>query len=168
VKPAILVTILLVGLTYPSIGQPAQDNKAIVALQSELIQSLTKSDTTGFLSLVSPSGVSFGVDGDRESKDQILAQFNRKEGAYCVLFDSKCLLRKAGSKSDSNVCSVRDLVSGTNQWSIEHRTGQHEGMSQIYLTLKPNNESCSNGRHPIDFVFTRFVEGWKLVAVPYT
>ena len=160
--------LLLAGLAYPSTGQSAQDNKAVLALQNQLIRILIDKDTTKFLSLIGSSGVTFGVDGDREFKDQILEQFDQKRGAYCVLFDSKCLLREAGRKRESqHVCSVHDLVSGANGWSMEHQAGQYDGRSQIHLILKPNSESCSNGKDPIEFVFTEFTDGWKLVAVPY-
>lgn len=158
---------LLLAFACPIVGQPAQD-KAVLALQSQLIEILKAKDTTGLLSLIGPSGVTFGVDADNEFKEQVAEQFDQKRGAYCVLFDSKCLSRETPRKRTAlPPCSARDLVSRANGWSMEHQTGQFEGKSQLHLILKPNNEFCSNGRDPMEFVFTEFADGWKLVAVGY-
>ena len=51
---------------------------------------------------------------------------------------------------------------------FEHRIGKYNGMSQIYLTLKHQRCIVLDGRQSIEFVLTRFAEGWKLVAVRYT
>jgi len=148
-------------------GQLAQDNQTVLALQTQLTQMLIAKDPTKFLSLIASSGVTFGVDGDKEFKEQIREQFDQKRGAYCVLFESKCLVREAPRKRESlHPCSVHDLVNRPG-WSMEHKTGQYDGNSQISLALKPNNELCSNGKDPIEFVFIEFNDGWKLVAVLY-
>ena len=160
--------VLLVSLSCPSLGQSAQD-KSVLALQSQLIEILKGKDTTGFLSLIGPSGVTFGVDADKEFKEQVAEQFEQKRGAYCVLFDSKCLSRETPRKRTAlPPCSAHDLISRPNGWSMDHQTaGQYEGKNQISLVLKPNNESCSNGKDPMEFVFTEFAGGWKVVAVVY-
>ena len=159
--------LLLVSLACPSLSQSAQD-KAVLALQSQLIEILKGKDTSGFLSLIGPSGVTFGVDADNEFKEQVAEQFEQKRGAYCVLFDSKCLARETPRKRLSlPPCSAHDLISRPNGWSMEHQADQHGGTSQTHLILKPNNEYCSNGKDPIEFVFTEFTAGWKLVAVGY-
>ena len=165
-----MVMFLLAGLVYRSQGQSTEDTNSVLALQTELTRILIDKDTTKFLSLIGPLGVTFGVDGDNQFKEQIVEQFDQKRDAYCFLFDSKCLSREtpARKREPLRPCSVHDLVSRADGWSMEHQTGQRDGKSQIYLTLKPNNELCSNGKDPLEFVFTQFEGGWKLVAVPYT
>ncbi len=159
---------LLVAVACPSLGQSAQDNNTVLALETELKQILIGKDSAKFLSLIGSSGVTFGVDGDNQFKQQVQEQFDQKRDAYCLLFDSKCLSHETPRKRMAlRPCSVHDLISRANGWSMEHQIGQYEGKAQIRLILKPNNESCSNGKDPIEFVFTEFPDGWKLVAVPY-
>jgi len=159
--------LLLAAVACSSVGQTAQD-KAVLALQSQLIEILKAKDTTGFLALIASSGVTFGVDADNEFKDQVAEQFEQKRGAYCVLFDSKCLSRETPRKRLSlPPCSVHDLVSRANGWSMEHQTAERDGRSLLHLLLKPNSESCSNGRDPIEFIFTEVADGRKLLAVGY-
>jgi hypothetical protein len=160
--------LLLASVACASLGQSTQD-KAVLALQTQLVEILNAKDTAGFLSLIASSGVTFGVDGDNQFKEQVQQQFEQKRGAYCVLFDSKCLSRETPTRKRELLrpCSAHDLVSRANGWSMEHQASQSDGRSQIHLILKPNNESCLNGKDPIEFVFTEFAEGWKLVAVGY-
>ena len=137
-------------------------------MQTQLVQILVDKDTTKFLSLISPSGVTFGVDGDKQFKEQVVEQFDQKRDAYCFLFDSRCLSRETPRKRTAlRPCSVHDLVSRANGWSMEHEVGLYEGKAQIRLILKPNNDFCSNGKDPIGFVFTPVGDGWTLIAVPY-
>jgi hypothetical protein len=160
--------LLLVGLAYPSLGQSTPD-KAVLALETQLVEILNTKNTTGFLSLIASSGVTFGIDGDNQFKEQVQEQFEQKRAAYCVLFDSKCLSRTTPTRKREVLrpCSAHDLVGRANGWSMEHQTGEYGGRSQIHLILKPNNEYCLNGKDPIEFVFTEFTDGWKLVAVGY-
>ena len=160
---------LLVGLVYRSQGQSTEDTNSVLALQTELTQILLDKDTTKFLSLIGPSGMTFGVDGDNQFKEQVQEQFDQKRDAYCVLFDSKCLSREAPKRKGEFLrpCSAHDLVSRANGWAMEHQAVQHDGRSQTILTLKPNNDGCSNGKDPMEFVFTEVADGWKLVAVSY-
>lgn len=158
--------LLLAGLTYPGAGQSEQD-QAILPLQNQLIQILIDKDTTKFLSLIGSSGVSFGVDGEKQFKEQVSTQFERKEGVYCFLFDSRCLARETGRKRQAPPCSLHDMVKGKNAWSVDHQIGQQGGETQIYLVLKPNNEVCPNGKDSVGFVFVQVTDGWALVAVPY-
>ena len=160
---------LLVGLVYRGHGQSTEDNNSVLALQTELTRILIDKDTAKFLSFIGDSGVTFGVDGDSQFKEQIQQQFDQKRDAYCFLFDSKCLSRETPPRKHEPLrpCSAHDLVSRANGWSMEHQTGMYQGHSQIRLLLKPNNDSCSNGKDPIEFVFTEFADGWKLVGVGY-
>jgi hypothetical protein len=168
VKRFLSAMFLLASLACPSLGQSAQD-KAVLALQTQLIEILKLKDTTGFVSLIAPSGMTFGVDGDKQFKEQIQEQFDQKRAAYCVLFDSKCLSHETPQRKRELLrpCSAHDLVSRANGWSMEHQTGEYDSRSQLRLVLKPNNEFCSNGRDPIEFVFSELADGWKLVAVSY-
>ena len=159
---------LLLVVSYPALGQSAQD-KAVLALQSQLIEILKLKDTTRFVSLIASSGVTFGVDGDKQFKEQIQEEFDQKRAAYCVLFDSKCLSRETPTRKRQLLrpCSAHDFVSRANGWSIEHQIGYHDGSYETHLILTPNNDYCSNGKDPIEFVFTEFADGWKLVGVGY-
>ncbi len=161
--------LLLVISAPPSIGQSAQDNNSVLALQTELTQILTDKDTTKFLSLIGPGGVIFGVDGDNQFKEQIQEQFEQKRAAYCVLFDSKCLAHETPARKHEYLrpCSAHDLVRRANGWSMEHQTSERDGKTLTHLVLKPNNDQCSNGKDPIEFVFTEVKDGWTLVAVGY-
>lgn len=160
--------LLLASVACPSLGQTTQD-KAVLALQTQLVEILNAKDTAGFLSLIASSGVTFGVDGDKQFKEQIQEEFDQKRAAYCFLFDSKCLSRETPTRKRELLrpCSMHDLIGRANGWSMEHETRQYEGRSQIELILKPNNEACLNGKDPIEFMFTEFTDGWKLVAVVY-
>jgi hypothetical protein len=160
--------VLLVAVACQSLGQSEQDSNEVLALETELKQALNGKDTAKFLSLIGPSGVIFGVDGDNEFKAQVQEQFDQKRAAYCVLFDSKCLSRETPHKRLAlPPCSAHDLMSRANGWSMEHQITQNGGASQVHLILKPNNDYCANGKDPIEFVFTEFADGWKLVAVGY-
>lgn len=159
--------LLLAGLAYPSAGQTEAENSAVLPLQNQLIQILIDKDTTKFLSLIGSAGVSFGVDGETQFKDQIQTQFDRKEGVYCFLFDTRCLGRETGRKRQVPPCSLHDMVKGKSAWSMDHQAAQQGGGSQIYLILKPNNELCPNGKDSVGFVFAQVGDGWNLVAVPY-
>jgi hypothetical protein len=159
---------LLVAVASQSLGQAEQDNNAVLALETELKQILIGKDTAKFLSLIGPSGVTFGIDGDNQFKAQVQEQFDQKRAAYCVLFDSKCLSRETPHKRMSLLpCSVHDLMSRTKDWTMEHQITQNGGASQVHLILKPNNDYCSNGKDPVEFVFGEFKDGWMLVAVGY-
>jgi hypothetical protein len=145
---------------------PSGLDAAAILLQNSLIQSLTEENTTKFLSFIGSTGVTFGVDGETQSQAQIAADFRGKKGAYCILFDSKCLSQQAAGRP--HLCSVHDLITRTSPWKAEHRVGQHNGKHQVYVALIPDTSTCSNGQGQIEFIFTHFAEGWKLVAVPYT
>ena len=167
-KRFLSTALLLVSLGYPSLGQSTEDNKSVLALQTELTRILIDKDATKFVSLIGPGGVTFGVDGDNQFKAQIQEQLDQKRDAYCVLFDSKCLSRETPRKRMSlRPCSAHDLMSRANGWSMEHQIVQHDGTAETHLILKPNNELCSNGKDPIEFVFAEFPDGWKVVAVLY-
>lgn len=158
---------LLVAVASPSFGQSEQDN-AVLALETELKQILIGKDTAKFLSLIGPSGVTFGIDGDNQFKAQVQEQFDQKRAAYCVLFDSKCLARETPHKRMALLpCSVHDLMSRANGWSMEHQITQNSGPSQVHLVLKPNNDVCSNGKDTVEFVFVEVADGWQLVGVGY-
>ncbi len=160
--------VLLLGLAYPALGQSEQDNNAVLGLETELKQVLIARDSAKFLSFIGPSGVILGVDGDNQFKAQVQEQFDQKRAAYCVLFDSKCLARETPHKRTAlPPCSVHDLMSRRDGWSMEHQVTQDGGASRVHLILKPDNSYCSNGKDPVEFVFAEFPEGWKLVAVGY-
>lgn len=160
--------VLLVAVAGSSLGQSEQDNNAVLALETELKQILIAKDTTKFLSLIGPTGVIFGVDGDNQFKAQVQEQFEQKRAAYCVLFDSKCLSRETPHKRMAlPPCSLQDMLSRGHGWSIEHQITENGGASQVHLILKPNSEYCSNGKDPVEFVFTEVPDGWNLVAVGY-
>ena len=159
--------VLLLAVAAPALGQSEQDN-AVLALETDLKQILIGKDTAKFLALIGPAGVKFGVDGDNQFKAQVQEQFEQKRAAYCVLFDSKCLSRETPHKRMSlPPCSVSDLMSRRNGWSMEHQITQNSGVSQVHLILKPDNDYCSNGKDPVEFVFIEFKDGWSLVAVGY-
>jgi hypothetical protein len=159
---------LLVNTVSMGLGQAPQDDKAILALQTQLIEIINAKHIGAFLALISPSGVTFGVDGDQQFRQQVQEQFDQKRDAYCVLFDSKCLSRETPRKRMAlPPCSVHDLIRRPDGWSMEHQISQSDGTTLTHLILKPNNENCSNGRDPVEFVFTEAADGWKLVAVGY-
>lgn len=167
-KRFLAVVLLLVGLTCPSLGQATEENQSVLALQTELTRIISDKDTAKFLALIGPAGVTFGVDGDNQFKAQVQEQFDEKRAAYCVLFDSKCLSRETPHKRLSlPPCSIHDLMGRASGWSMEHQTSQRDGRTLTHLILKPNNEYCSNGKDPIEFVFTEMKDGWNLVAVGY-
>lgn len=160
--------VLLAAVACQSLGQSEQDSNEVLALETELKQALIGKDTAKFLSLIGPSGVIFGVDGDNQFKQQVQEQFDQKRDAYCILFDSKCLSRETPRKRASlPPCSIHDLVSRANGWSMEHKTSDYQGTTLTHVILKPNNDYCSNGKSPVEFVFTELVDGWRLVAVGY-
>ncbi len=159
--------VLLVAVAGQSLAQTEQDN-AVLALETVLKQILIGKDTAKFLSLIGPSGVTFGIDGDNQFKAQVQEQFDQKRAAYCVLFDSKCLSRETPHKRMSlPPCSVHDLMSRAKGWTMEHQITQNSGVSQVHLILKPDNDYCSNGKDSVEFVFVEVAEGWQLVGVGY-
>ena len=158
---------LLVAVACPSFGQSDQDN-AVLALETDLKQILADKDTTKFLSFIGDSGVVFGVGGDNQFKAQVQEQFDQKRAAYCVLFDSKCLARETPHKRLAlPPCSVHDLVSRNKAWSMEHQVTEQSGTTEVHLTVRPDNDMCSNGKDSVEFVFVEFADGWKLVGVGY-
>lgn len=163
-----MAILVIVGLAGACAAQSEQQNNAIVSLKSQLLQILLNKDTAGFLSLIGSSGITFGVGGDQQFKNQVAEQFDQKRDAYCFLFDTKCLTKETPHKRLAlRPCSVHELVSRRNGWSMDYQAGPPDAASQVALVLKPTNDMCSNGGDPIPFIFTEFPDGWKLVAVPY-
>lgn len=159
---------LLVAVAGPSLGQLEQDSNEVLALETDLKQILIGKDTAKFVSLIGPSGVTFGIGGDNQFKAQVQEQFDQKRAAYCVLFDSKCLSRETPHKRLTlPPCSVHDLMSRNKGWSMEHQVTQNGGASQVHLILKPDNDYCSNGKDTVEFVFVPVGDGWNLVGVGY-
>ncbi len=159
--------VLLVAVAGQSLAQTEQDN-AVLALETELKQILIGKDTAKFLSLIGPSGVTFGVDGDNQFKAQVQDEFDQKRAAYCVLFDSKCLSHETPHKRLAlPPCSVSDLMGRRKDWSVEHQITDNGGVSQVHLIVKPNNDYCSNGKDAVEFVFIEVADGWQLVGVGY-
>jgi len=157
----------LVAVACPSLGQSEHDS-AVLALETDLKQILITKDTAKFVALIGPAGVTFGIDGDNQFKAQVQGQFDEKRATYCVLFDSKCLSRETPHKRMAlPPCSVHDLMSRHNGWSMEHQVTRDGEASKVHVILKPDNDYCSNGKDPVEFVFSEFVDGWKLVAVLY-
>jgi len=152
----------------PSLAQLEQDSNEVLALETELKQTLIGKDTSKFLSWIGPAGVTFGIDGDNQFKAQVQEEFDQKRAAYCVLFDSKCLSRETPHKRLAlSPCSVSDLMGRRKDWSMEHQVTQNGGAWQVHLILKPDNEYCSNGKDSVEFVFVQVGDGWNLVGVGY-
>jgi hypothetical protein len=169
-----LLALLLVFVGTPSSGaeQPsAAATDEIRTLQTEFVGVLREKDTAKFLTYIGARGVAFGVDGAFQKRTDVAAEFHDKRGAYCILFDSTCLTVESRSRGRAmtgspRLCSVSDLL--THDWQVKSKLGSYEGKPQTHLSITAPASSCSNGREPVEFIFTRFADGWKLVAVPYT
>ena len=170
-----LLALLLVIAGTPSSGaeQPsaAPTDEIRPLFQTEFIGVLREKDTAKFLTYVGARGVAFGVDGAFQKRADIAAEFHDKRGAYCILFDSTCLTRESRSRGraaagSQRLCSVSELLTHDSQ--VKSKLGSYEGKPQTHLSITAHASSCSNGREPVEFIFTRFADGWKLVAVPYT
>jgi hypothetical protein len=72
------------------------------------------------------------------SKNQVAAEFRANKGAYCILFDSKCLSREAGRNAANGLRSVHELLVRTKDWQAKHSIGEHLGKPQVYVQFKPN------------------------------
>lgn len=160
--------LLVVASAVPMAAQTPPDNPVAINLKSQVIEILTNKDTSALLSLIGTSGIVFGEGGDQQFKQQVADQFDQKRDAYCHLFDSKCLSKESPRKRLSlPPCSLHDLVKRLNGWSMDYKTVQRDGNSQISVIFKPTNDYCSNGNDSVEFIFIEFPDGWKLVAIPY-
>lgn len=142
-------------------------------LQETFLKVLRQKHTTQFLSYIGKGGVAFGVDANVQSRKQIANEFHTHDGAYCFLFDSTCLTREWNASTRrggraNRFCSVYELLTASKSAQVETSLGSHHGKPQAYVWITPGVQSCSNGSVPVEFIFTRFDDGWKLVAAPFS
>jgi hypothetical protein len=172
VKRALVTTILVLVLTTQTTVGQAADVPAdeLHHLQNSLLAVLRKKDTTKFLSYIGTRGVAFGIDARVQTREEIANEFRSKRGAYCFLFDSACegttpIHRGQGA---TRFCSVYELLTLAKNAKVETSPGSYQGKPQTNVRITPQVLSCSNGSEPVEFIFTRFKDGWKLVAVPFS
>lgn len=174
-KPTLVVaTFVLLLVRADAMGQSSNPSTGEMhRLQNDFVAAVRRKDTAKFLSYIETPGVAFGIDAPLQSRDEIADEFRMKTDAYCFLFDSPCL-RLAQDKPTyrgghkNRLCSVYELLTVTKNVKVVTRIGSYQGKQQAYLSIAPQVLSCSNGSEPVEFIFTRFESGWKLVAVPFS
>ncbi len=170
VKRPLVTTVLVLVLTTQTIVGQATDVAAdeLNHLKNSFLAVLRKKDTTKFLSYVGTRGVAFGIDARFQTREEIANEFRSKRGAYCFLFDSDCEETTPihHGQGATHFCSVSDLLTLAKNAKVERSSGSYQGKTQTYVRITPRVLSCSNGIEPVEFIFTRFEDGWKLVAVP--
>jgi hypothetical protein len=172
VKCALLTTVfLLAWMTQIIVGQSSDvPSDELRHLQNGFLEVLRKKDTAKFLSYIGVGGVAFGIDGKFQTRKEIANEFRSKRGAYCFLFDSTCKRATPtnGGRGAIRFCSVYELLKLAKDVKAETTLGSYQGKPQTYVRITPQVLSCSNGSKPVEFIFKRFMDGWKLVAVPFS
>lgn len=138
-------------------------------LQEYFLGIVRTSNVNGFLKLVPVTGVFIGTDEPRSSRQVIQRDMDRKQGIYCLLFDSECLSKERSGKTkpQSHICSFRELLAEPNQITIDNTTERHEGEQLTLIDVQIDNYKCSSGQLLLRFVFVRSGTEWKLRAIPY-
>jgi hypothetical protein len=172
VKRALVTTVLVLVLTTQTTVGQAADVPAdeLHHLQNVFLAVLREKDTAKFLSYVGTHGVAFGIDAKFQTKKEIANEFRNKSGAYCFLFDSTCDGTTPTHRGEraTRFCSVYEMLTFAKDAQVETSPGSHQGKPQAYMRITPHVLSCSNGSESVEFIFTRFKDGWKLVAVPFS
>lgn len=137
-----------------------------------LLTIMEKGDPKELIALCSRSGVEFGIDWPPISLPNIRKQVEKKEGIYCVLFDTKCLRKEDeafwGKEGPPEpIYSYRELFQKASSRDVKVFV-LHEptlmGQVSVYLRGGPSDKLLEN---PKDFFFVYEDGKWKLAAVPY-
>jgi len=172
VKQALVTTVLVLVLTaQTTVGQVADVTAdELHHLQDSFLAVLRKKDTSKVLSYIGTRGVAFGIDAKFQTRKEIANEFRNKSGAYCFLFDSTCDGTTPTHRGEraTRFCSVYEMLTFAKDAQVETSPGSHQGKPQAYMRITPHVLSCSNGSESVEFIFTRFNDGWKLVAVPFS
>jgi hypothetical protein len=172
VKRALATTVLLLTLTIQTIVGQATDvpSDELRHLQNVFLAVLFEKDTAKFLSFIGTNGVAFGIDAKFQTRKEIANEFRNKSGAYCFLFNSTCAWTNPTHRGlrVTHFCSVYEMLTLAKDADVETSPGSHDGHLQAYMRITPQLQFCSNGGEPVEFIFTRFRDGWKLVAVPFS
>jgi len=168
VRQRIAILLLTVVVLAPALmvradqtSAPSYD-KGLARLKRDFVRILRERRTTEFLSYIGPQGVSIDENEDSRTRKDIGNDFRRKRGAYCVLFDSRCL----GGDSQS-VCSAHGLLL-TAKPEVTVSVAMPEGKPQAYLSIASKARSCLDGTQSYEFIFARVQGSWNLIAVSHT
>jgi hypothetical protein len=172
VKRALVTTVLALALTtQPTVGQSAdRPTDEMHHFQNSFLAVLREKDTAKFLSYIGTGGVAFGIDAKFQTRREIANEFRSKSGAYRFLFDSTCEGATPPHRGQraTRFCSVYELLTLAKDTKVETGLGSHQGKPPKYVRITPRVLSCSNGSEPVEFIFTQFKDGWRLVAIPFS
>ncbi len=164
------------GAPYPaqekSAPHPAQEAEKLqrdLDIEAKnLIDLILGGEPSTLVSHCSERGVAFGTDTPPISKGKIERRLARKEGTYCVLFDTQCLQK---IPAHQNRHSYRDLMAKASSRKLETHLiardpdGTQGGWLRVSLAGGPLHDGAKE--YSLEFEF-RYEHGkWKLLAVPY-
>ena len=159
----------------PTKEQDAGISSDLKVLEHNFLAIIKKGDVGSLQTYISPDGVFLGIDSDRSSRASILAELRKKQGLYCLLFDSECLYREVNvarnrSRSQSfqaRWCSYKEfLTEGSGKVSTTRHHYKDRDQAEIIVTA--TDYKCNLPNNMLDFVFTRQRGQWKLTAVPHS
>ena len=139
---------------------------------------IEKGDPKEFPLLCSRKGVVFGIDQPEISLAAIRRQIDKKEGVYCLLFDTDCLRKddavlwgKEGPPARTEpLYSYREIFRKTLPRELNASVSRISGVWSGYVTLALKRQPVIQSgqvEKPLEFEFVYEKRQWKLVAIPY-
>jgi len=176
---ALVLLAALSGLLHPAPGRSQARSpltrehleKELELASTRLLTLLEKGEPKQFPALCAEEGVVFGLEPPPVARKEIQRQMERKEGAYCVLFDSACLRKPTGEGVESvpSRISLRERLrrATAREQEIAMRLIETTwvGELQVYLEGKPSVATSRN--QPLEFSFEYKDGRWRLIAITY-
>ncbi len=134
---------------------------------------LEKGQPDALFGLVSSEGVVFGIESDPLPVSRIRDELRKKEGIYCLLFDTDCLRKetlqewKRGNYSGNieAAISLREAISSASEKKININGSGKQGWVSWKLEL--NGKPGAGFINATDFDFALEKNAWVLKRVAY-
>lgn len=135
-----------------------------------VLHSIEIGDVNDFMSFVSKDGVCFGIDCDSEPIATMRENIQKKNGFYCLLFDTECerrieleMWKAAKHKGD---------IKGVHSFKDSLKSSQRKKMtlsSESVVSVEFEDADVSSGHKSwdLDLGFEQEDGKWKLVSFEY-
>lgn len=146
--------------------------KQLASVASRMLAIIEGGDASDIVELMSPKGVVFGLDPPPIPLREIRKQIQRKQGVYCLLFDTKCMREEDKEiRGEEGVppehFSYRDDLKRSPDRKVQINLYRFtDGWGGEALVFLKGEEKC-DPRNTLVFGFGYEDEKWKITSVTY-
>jgi hypothetical protein len=151
----------------PTQGQVPKELEVTV---QKFLNILEKGQPADMLSMVSKTGVAFGIDSDPIPFLQIQSQFRQKKGVYCFLFDTDCLRNEELQewKKAYHTGNIKAIISLREAIRFASSRKVHiSAEGSVTWNLKLEGSPAEDEINEMIFGFALEQNTWKLTGVSY-